>query len=104
MNLIDFILLLLSVIDKPLDLIYAIDISNQKNQQQYVETIREYIRKDLEMYRLSPTETRVAIIAFSDKPKVILAPGDGSHLKNVLESLPSRFPCLSYLCFCIIYP
>lgn len=78
------------MIDKPLDLVYAIDVSNQNNQQD-VKTIREYIRKDLEMYRLSPTKTRVAIITFSDKPKMILTPGDGSHLNNVLDSLPSRF-------------
>lgn len=81
---------LFPVTDKPLDLIYVVDVSDRKNDNNYIETVQQFIQKDINLYLLSPTETRVAIVTFSDKPVMVINPLDGSHTQNVIGSLPSK--------------
>ena len=73
---------LITEISKKLDLVYAVDVSKQTSGQG-LEEIRNYIKKDAALHKLSPSDTRIAIITFDSDSKVLLKPQDGTDFESI---------------------
>jgi len=75
-------------ISKKLDLVYAVDVSKATSEQG-LEEIQNYIKKDVALYKLSPSDTRVSIVTFDSDSKVLLKPKDGINMENIENAILS---------------
>jgi hypothetical protein len=79
----------------PIELAFVLDGSNSLTRTQF-ESIKKLVSNILDRYTISPEETRVAVIEYSDRPEVLIFLNDYKDRNTLQEAVddirPSRGP------------
>ena len=73
-------------VSRAFDLVYVIDTS-QTTSESILRIIKDFIRKDIESYKLSPSQTRVAIVTYGLDGNLVLPIEKGINRDEILKSL-----------------
>lgn len=74
-----------------LDLVFAVDGSDSVTDDQF-DIVKETVRRMLQEYTISPLDTRVSIIEYSDKPTVLVYLNSTFDLKDLTAKINNMVP------------
>ena len=72
--------------NNPIDLAFVLDGSDSLTRAQF-ESIKKLVSNTLDRYTISPEETQVAVIEYSDKPAVIVSFNDYKDRNTLQEAI-----------------
>ena len=76
---------------QPMDLAFAFDGSDSLTEEEF-ENLKEFATSVVESYNISPLDTRVAILEFSNSPRIISILSNGASASQVINTIRNMSP------------
>ena len=73
-------------INRPLELLFIVDASQEVSKNE-LQKMKDFIDKQLKIYDVSPVGTRMSVISYGDKSKIVLSLRDGISNAAVRSAL-----------------
>lgn len=76
---------------QPLDLAFAFDGSDSLTEEEF-RNLKEFAIGVVDSYNISPLDTRVAVLEYSNRPRIVLKLVDGDSSSQVIQTIRNIAP------------
>ena len=76
---------------QPMDLAFAFDGSDSLTEEEF-ENLKQFATSVVESYNISPLDTRVAVLEFSNRPQIVSTLNDGVSARQVIHTIRNIAP------------